>query len=424
MKKIIKACSYFFICFFLALLLGVLLESIFSSSALGGLTIFVGFFFSIYMSYTLVFGRVGATQNVREGEDTNLIPSISISTSPHQFDKKYTDVELNSICEELMKLGNSRLNKNLEITIEAQPEYLKQLTQYITGYAKEYLRSERVASDCTGSQESLHYTILKNEASLKEFDELATILKGAYDVGLLKLKTSQNYIEAGEHDQESIVDEWKDQFSDDVVNKCFGESFAFNSSEFLEYFLIRESDADYSIFKEHGYNDTELIFNFAYRMEGGSLFRAASDSYNYKDLKRLVSVGVFISGEELDPKLLLSLLKVNEIKGLAESKGVVVKGRKKDDLLNSLIEQVKIDAVDVGKFVALREVFSVNPEFMSNHKFESNRDTWEKTKLIAEYICERVSHLSDSKLFEERLESSFNQDYINQIRKQLKRNVA
>lgn len=426
MKKILKACSYFLICLFLTSLLAVGLEGIFSSSALAGFTIFVGFFISIYLSYKLAFGQVGFAQNMRQGEgiSISLTPSLNISTESHQFNKKHTDTELDSISKGLMSLGSSRLDKSLEITIEAQPENLKQLTHYISGHAKEYIRSEGVSSDCTGSLESLHYSILKNEASLKELDELAIVLRIAYDDGLAKVKASQNYIEAGEHDQESIVDEWKDQFSDNIVNKCFGESYIFNGSEFLEYFILGDSNADYSMFKEYGYNDSALILNFAYRLESGSLFRVASDSYNYKDLKRLVSIGVFTSGDQLDSKLLLSLLKVNEIKELAESKGIVVKGRKKEDLLSSLLDQATVDAVDVGKFVALREVFSVNPKFISKHKFETNRNTWEKAKLAAEYVSERVSLLGDSKLLEEKLKSSFNRNYINQITKNLKKSVA
>jgi hypothetical protein len=158
-----------------------------------------------------------------------------------------------------------------------------------------------------------------------------------------------------------------------------------------------------------------MIFDFSYRLTDGGIFKSASDSYRYKELKKLVDAGIFVSGLDIESSKLIRLLKVSDIRELAKSKGIIIKGKKKDDLLTSFLEQSSVDPKDIGKYLAIREIFAPNTEFTSKYDFSKNKETWEKSRIIAEYIEGRIHGHADAKEYGESFGSSFNKRFINSL---------
>ena len=401
-------------------------EKMFNSETLSALVTIIGFFASFYFSYKLAFKKGDSSESSLEPKFEIKVTSSFSSSSDRYSEKNYDDAKLEELYKRFHVNGNKSIQKDMEIDLIGDAEKINSLTRVISGHYNEYKSKECSSWDCEGSLDTIHYSLLKNEVEVSQLSQLASMLELIYNDGINSLKKSSNYTNSGEHDQESILDEWREKFSEDFVEKCFNDDVSsIKAYDFLEAYLSSDQEfvgEDYSIFKELSFNDSKRIFDLAYRFERDEVFKAASDSYRYKDLKKLVDSGVLVSGLNVDAEKLLQLLKVSDIRELAKEKGITIKGRKKEDLLKSFLEQSNVSSKDIGKYVAVREIFAPNPDFIQKHNFHANKISWSRSRLVAEYIEERVHSHADSKEFGESVKTSFNKRFINSLKTKVEAN--
>lgn len=422
MDKLLKAFGLWAGFFALTILTGNIVYTITDTPALRGLVFVVGFIQSCRWAFRKAFPSKSEGEKAEQNTPLDIEIKITTKTNTNSDDK--TDEEFERAFYKFENAGNERILKEWEISPVGQNDAVITFKKVINFYYKDYEKSEGGYEKHEGFEELLQFAALKTEISLNEFDHLASLLKRVYEEGITAIKLSKSYLDGGELDRESIMEEWEDKFSEEITEKAFSESNScLRGYDFYSAYIKEKPEGSVSIFRAFGFNDTKLIFENSHDLNRG-IFKCESGSYRYKDKKKLVEMEVLKAGHEIDPCKLLPLLKVGEIKELAKEKGIKLSGRKKDELMSSYKEQVEIAMEDIGKYIAIREVFAPNPVFLEKYDLAANKVSWHQSKLIAEYINDRLTYCADSKFLGDSISSSFNKKFIKDLNSKLSTSKA
>lgn len=412
--KLLKFLGYWWLYSFCSLVAVGLSNLVTKSDTLTGLLSLLAMGYSVYLAYKKVYkgDYASTTKNEDLGEGLKFEVKVSTGVSYSGREKQLTDKELEETAKYLSDNANKTLPKQLEITLKGQEiDFPKKV---ISGSYKETLKGMDSDISEKSSEDVLLYSLLKSKTQLCEYSNLASSLSKSYFEGLQELRNTEDFRNSGEHDQESLFDEYRERFSEKVLEKCFKDEYC--DYHFMESYIENIDSWDYSIFEEFGYNNTKAILETcSYQAEREGVFSCASDSYNFKYVKKLSELGVFKNGSEIPAKLLLVKLRAKDIRELAKEKGITIKGRKKEDLINSYLEQSEITTKDIGKFLAVRELFILDEEFSKKHNLSSNRHTWNKHKMDCNYIENRIDNVATAKYLGDKPESAFNKNFITKV---------
>ena len=284
-----------------------------------------------------------------------------------------------------------RLIEDLEIESKIMHEF-NPLLRYLT---ERFMEASDPCLDDTSDKEHIMNIFFDHEYRCIKIEQETRLISKKISSEIEKVRETEEFKKSGKMDQTSMIHECRNiGYSAHSMNEYFDDRMF----DFIANRLPHLNDVHFKkmnpLFKKIGIEGIIFLGNsFAAPMK---IVKMPQGHWKYDEVALLHRNGLLLKGKGLDVGQLLTELKVAELKSLAQKNSIELKGRKKNEMIDSLKSHGD-SLAHIGDYIPIRDYYSLSDELRDN--FELLRDTYNMVQyygLVLLALSEKISDLEMS----------------------------